>query len=246
MRPSSATLRYVVASLCVCTFVNTGVSRADSLSGIGGSIGWTSDYIFRGISQSLGNPAVQADLHYQFAPGWVAGVWGSRADVDADETTAFELDVYLSRQWLLDEDWDLRVTLSHYTYPDDPRTYSYDYDEVIVALGYESRLFATVAWSPNTTMYGNGALAINQSALTYELAATQPLVGPIAASAGVGYYDLPSLLDADYWFWNVGLACSLGRTQVAVAYIGSDGNAERAFGYDRAGHQWSGSVAWRF
>jgi hypothetical protein len=82
--------------------------------------------------------------------------------------------------------------------------------------------------------------------LTYELAATQPLVGPIAASAGVGYYDLPSLLHADYWFWNVGLACSLGRTQVAVAYIGSDSSAERAFGYDRAGRHWSGSVAWRF
>ncbi len=246
MRPSSATPpRSALVAVCVCTCIASGISHADS-SGIGGALTFTSNYVFRGISQSLDNPAVQADLHYRFGNGWIAGVWGSRSDVDPDDFAALEIDAYLSRHWALDEDWAVRVTLSHYAYPDDPRVYDYDYDEVIATLGYQERAFATVAWSPNATIYANGTLARDRSATSYELAVNQPLAGPVAASAGIGYYALPDTLNADYWFWNIGLSCSLGRTLLTVAYIGTDRRAEEAFGYRRAANNWTGSLAWRF
>ncbi|HEY6640758.1 TorF family putative porin [Povalibacter sp.] len=247
MRPSSATsVRTALAALCVCTCFWSSAGQAQASDRVGGSLAFSSDYVFRGLSHSEGRPALQADLHYEFAPGWVAGAWGSRADVDPDESPAAEIDVYLSRHWMIDDQWALRTTLTHYTYPDDPRAYSYSHDEVLVALGYQSRFFASASWSPNLTMYANEALAIEQSALAYEVVAVQPVVGSLAASAGVGYYDLPSALNADYWYWNVVLACSLGRTQIAVAYIAADRDAQRTFGYDRAAYQWTGSLAWRF
>lgn len=213
--------------------------------GFGGSIGVTSDYVYRGISLSAGNPALQGGLHYRVADGWVMGIWGSHTDLSSDDAE-LEVDLYLSRDWSLNPDWDLRTTLSHYTYPDDPRLSSYDYDELTVSLGYRARLFATVAWSPNLTRYSRTGWVHDGTAVSYELAFVQPLVDRISASAGLGFHDLPAVLDADYWFWNVGLACSMGHTQLTLSYIGADGNASRAFGHEITGDRWAGSVAWRF
>ncbi|MFL6617443.1 MAG: hypothetical protein ACJ8MH_02505, partial [Povalibacter sp.] len=153
---------------------------------------------------------------------------------------------YVSRDWTLDPDWDLRVTATHYTYPNDPRQASYDYEELVTGLSFKSRLFATVAWTPNLTRYANSSFVENKTALSYELAAVQPLLGQLSGSAGIGYYDLPAALQADYWFWNVGLACSLGHAQVVVAYIDTDSGAAQAFGYEVTGSRWTGSVAWKF
>ncbi len=247
MHCSPAPRLLLVACAVAAAFLPANASYAQSGTGVGGSIGVTSDYVYRGISQTLGNPALQADLHYRSRNGWTLGVWGSRADLADDQAAAaVEVDLYISRDWTLDADWEVRTTLTHYSYAQDPRQSDYEYDELITSLGYRSRLFATVAWSPNTTRYSRGWLASNDTALSYEFAAVQPLFRQLSASAGIGYYDLPAVLDADYWFWNVGLACSLGHAQVTFSYIDTDDNAGRAFGYQTTGQRWAGSVAWRF
>jgi len=41
------------------------------------NVGLTSDYIFRGISQTSGNPAIQGGIDYAHSSGFYAGVWGS-------------------------------------------------------------------------------------------------------------------------------------------------------------------------
>jgi hypothetical protein len=42
------------------------------------NVGFTTDYIFRGISQTSTNPAVQGGVDYSHSSGLYAGVWGSR------------------------------------------------------------------------------------------------------------------------------------------------------------------------
>ncbi len=241
MRSSTAN-RCALVALWLCACIPVAAAAGD----FGGSIGVTSDYFYRGVSQSQGNPALQADLHYR-SGGWSAGVWSSRADMTRDEAPATEIDLYIRRDWTLGNDWDLGVALTHYTYPDDPRTYSYDYDEVIATAGYRSRLFGTIAFSPNYTGHAQGRWAFNENATSYELTAVQPVVGKLSASAGLGYYDLPASLDANYWFWNVGVACSFGRALLSVAYIDTDRPRESGHGYETVPDgQWTGSLAWRF
>lgn len=206
----------------------------------------TSDYVYRGVSQTQGEPAVQTDLHYQAGRGWAAGAWASAADVDRHESAALEVGLYLGRDWMLNRDWDARVSLTHYAYPNDARLLRYDHDELTGTLSYRSRLFATIAWSPNASRYSNGRVVQDQRAVSYELTAAQPLNSQWSASAGIGYYDLPAALQAGYWFWNVGLACVLGRTQLALSYIDTSRPATDAFGYPLAGSRWVGSLAWRF
>lgn len=239
--------RIASSMVCACTSLAAACAFAQSTAaGPGGSIGVTSDYVYRGVSQTWGKPALQADLHYQARNGWAAGVWGSTADLAETQGAAHEIDIYISRDWAIGQDWNVRLNLTHYMYPDDPRPLQYDYDELIASVGYQSRLFATVAWSPNASRYSNGVVVEDRTAISYEFAASQPLIGQLSASAGVGYYDLPSRLNADYWFWNAGLACLIGRTQLTLAYIDTDRNAKRAFGYQTAGSRWAGSLAWRF
>ena len=42
---------------------------------MGGSIAFTTDYVLRGVSQSHGAGALQAQIHYQTPGGWLAGLW---------------------------------------------------------------------------------------------------------------------------------------------------------------------------
>lgn len=245
MRPTSIRrLRYIAISLHGC--VGVCACSAQAADALGGSVNVTSDYVYRGISQTEGEPALQADLHYQTRRGWAIGAWASAADVDRYRSAALEVDLYLSRDWMLNRDWNARASLTHYAYPNDVRRLRYDYDELTGTLNYRSRLFTTIAWSPNTSRYSNGRMVRDRRAVSYEVTASQPLNTQWSASAGFGYYDLPTALQADYWFWNVGLACSLGRAQLAVSYIDSSRPAAEAFGYSLAGSRWVGSLAWRF
>ncbi len=58
-----------------------------------GSLGLTSDYVHRGVSQSEGNPAVQGSLAYWHPTGWYGGAWGS--NVDNWGTADLEVDLFL-------------------------------------------------------------------------------------------------------------------------------------------------------
>jgi hypothetical protein len=49
-------------------------------AGISGNITLTSDYIWRGVSQTTGDPALQGGVAYSHENGFYAGVWGSNVD----------------------------------------------------------------------------------------------------------------------------------------------------------------------
>jgi uncharacterized protein (TIGR02001 family) len=212
----------------------------------GGSLAATTDYVYRGISQTRGKAALQADVHYRTAGAWTLGAWATTLDDDRNIGTPLELDLYLSRNWALDPDWDAQVTLTHYMYPDDERAASYDYNEVTASLIYQSRLAATVAWSPDAWGVTHGWLAQDQTAISYELNATQSLFRELSATGGAGYYELPELNDTGYWFWNAGLSWSVGGAQLAVSYVDTDAVAVRNFGSEQAGSRWMGTLLWRF
>ena len=64
---------------------------------LGGSVAVASDYVFRGISQTMESPAVQASIDLQFESGLYAYAWGSNVDfvagVDPDDGAGQEIDL---------------------------------------------------------------------------------------------------------------------------------------------------------
>lgn len=72
-----------------------GAALADEPRSLGYSVtlGGTSDYIFRGISQTSENPAAQGSVDFTYGI-FYAGVWGSNVDFDDAPPATAEVDFY--------------------------------------------------------------------------------------------------------------------------------------------------------
>jgi uncharacterized protein (TIGR02001 family) len=132
--------------------VNASPAGADSLSG---TITLTSDYRFRGISQTDLEPAPQASLVWNGPNGWYAGTWLSRVDFDDNANTSVEWDIYAGKHFTLADGLDLNVQPYYYAYPDHDAAragFNDSYFELITTLtrSFDNVSVAgTVAWSPD-------------------------------------------------------------------------------------------------
>lgn len=94
----------------------------------------TSDYVFRGISQSAEDPALQGSLDLETGGGAYLGVWGSRVDFGGCCDEEFELDWYagFGGQWT--EDWGYDAGLIYYAFPG--ASEDIDYAELYLGIGW--------------------------------------------------------------------------------------------------------------
>jgi uncharacterized protein (TIGR02001 family) len=224
--------------------VGAACDAADS--GWGGSLVATSDYVFRGLSQTRGDPAAQVDLHYRGTAGWFVGGWASNIDPQADYTGSIELNAYVGWAWAPAPDWSTRLTYVRYLYPGESAGANYDYGELTGSIGYQDRVFATVGWSPDmdsTTRYGSDHRG---TAFSYELSVRQPVWRWFGLAAGIGYYDLSDVLDQSYQAWNATLTCSFDSFELDLARFGTDPTARELFGRDTADGRWALTAIWRF
>ena len=101
-------------SLLTLTAASALAQSAAPASGpaVTGNLGFTSDYVFRGISQTAGKLAVQGGFDVDFKNGLTAGVWASNV------STAFgnlEVDLYANYGFKVGQ-VDLSVGYIDYTY----------------------------------------------------------------------------------------------------------------------------------
>lgn len=101
----------------------------------------TSDYRFRGVSQSAKGPAVQGGADFSDASGAYLGIWGSTIDFDAssvggsDPGADLEVDLYGGINWKgAGIDWD--AGLIHYAYPGSKATAFLPFSEIYIGGGY--------------------------------------------------------------------------------------------------------------
>lgn len=115
---------------------------------VSGTVAFTTDYVFRGISNTDNNPAAQAGLEYSYDTGFYDitpyfGVWGSNVDFnDGDEATV-ELDWSFGFRGTLpiaDQEIGWNLGGIYYSYPGAGKvggqSSNYDYWEIPVGLTY--------------------------------------------------------------------------------------------------------------
>lgn len=211
-----------------------------------GSIGATSNYVYRGISQTNNGPALQLGGSYQSALGWFAGAWGSNVDPYPGGATFEELDFYGGLIRPVSADFAVKATYTHYAYVQDPRRARYDYDEIAVSVAYLDLVAATVSYQPNYTSYSDLGFAYRHPAAAYELTGRWPLRFGLAATAGAGYYDLHHLYGVGYWAGDVGLAYGYRHLTFAVSRFFAGATAATLYEDESASGAWAVSAAWRF
>lgn len=120
-----------------------GAALAGEAAPFSANVGFATDYIFRGISQTSARPALQGGIDYAHASGFYAGVWGSNvswiADFNPGVSSSLELDTYLGFRNTLDNEFSYDLGFIRYNYPAGnypAGATRADTDEVYAAAGY--------------------------------------------------------------------------------------------------------------
>jgi len=212
----------------------------------GGSLGITSDYIVRGISRSDNRAALQLDLHYLNASGFVAGLFASNTRIDRDEPADVELDAFLGFAWTAGTEWRGKILASHYAYPWNRRGSGYDYDEIAVDAAFQDWLSAALIYSPNAPRYVPLYGLAGTSSKTAELSVQRPVLGRLSGTAGVGYSHFGGPEPTGYAYWSVGAAVDLAPVSLTLSYVNTTAGAKALFYNAAETRRFTCTVIWRF
>ena len=97
---------------------------------IEGNVTLTSDYSFRGWSQTMRDPAIQGGFDVAFDSGFYVGTWASTVNFGE---TSMEWDLYFGWATDLSEDVSLDVSFIYFDYPNDRD--ALNYQEYAASLG---------------------------------------------------------------------------------------------------------------
>ena len=111
-------------------FLLVGILSLPTFASVSANVSFTSDYIWRGMTQSDG-PAIQGGFDYAAESGFYAGIWGS--NVNFNDGAGSELDYYFGYGF---EAGAIGVDLGYvaFDYPDN--TTGLDFEEIVIGLSY--------------------------------------------------------------------------------------------------------------
>ncbi|WP_266171763.1 TorF family putative porin [Dyella subtropica] len=212
---------------------------AEAHAQVSGRIALLSDYRFRGVSLSSGDPALQATIAYDHADGWYGGALLSSARLAPDEPRSAQWLVYAGYARRISDSlsWELGVDYTRFTGHE-----HYAYPEIYVGLASE-HLAGRIYYAHN--YFRSGVPEVYA-----ELNGTRPISGRFYVFAHLGMlrrngqgadyvhvghtrFDIRAGIGAAWRAWNA----QLGWSDVRGASGGPD-----AFGYPTAGH--SDDHAW--
>jgi uncharacterized protein (TIGR02001 family) len=221
-------------------------AQADTVKVVTGSIGGTSDFVFRGLSLTRGKPAAQGSIDVEFPKEFYVGAFLATCDPNPGPSPNVEFDVWAGRYWRLSENFSADLRLSQYTYPDDPRKRNYDRTEITGTMGYRNRLFVAAIYSPNTDAVASSPGYEEGDAWALEVSGRYPFNERFALSAGVGHYGLDEVYHDSYNYWNLTLTATLAPFELQLAYLGVDESAAEHFREDAVGDRVAFTALWRF
>jgi uncharacterized protein (TIGR02001 family) len=119
-----------------------------------GNVALVTDYLYRGISQTGGGPAIQGGFDYAHSSGFYAGVWGSSISWISDSATGsnagLELDTYFGFKNSFATDFSYDVGFLRYNYPGKYGTLSAPY-----AKPDTNEIYGLIGWKWITLKYSN-------------------------------------------------------------------------------------------
>jgi uncharacterized protein (TIGR02001 family) len=233
-------------SLLVMTALSAPIAAQaaeESPHKLSANVGIASDYIFRGISQTGGDPAIQGGLDYTHSSGFYLGTWGSNVgwleDFQGYSSGNLEIDLYGGfRGNIGSTDFTFDVGVIQYWYPGDNDGPFPDADttEIYAGLGWK--------WFAVKYFYGlsDDVFGIpGDSADYFDVSASYP-VGETGLTLGAhwGTFSWNDTSDADYDDWNVSMTYDMGKLSkvtegVTLGVKYTDTNAEESFWTDANG-----------
>ena len=216
------------------------------------NVGLFSEYIFRGIAQTAGKPAVQGGFDYAHSSGFYLGTWGSNIswleDFGAYSRSSLEWDFYggYKANFPGSDDWNYDIGTLYYYYPGskNPGVLSADTWEVYGAIGWKW-ISAKASYTVSKDYFGIRPNGQKTDGTWYlDVTATYPV--PDTGWALIGHYghldvrhDGSGDFEASYDDWKAGASYTvpdgfLKGIEVGAYYTGN--NAKSPFYTDLTGY----------
>jgi uncharacterized protein (TIGR02001 family) len=125
-------------------------ARADVTPG--GNLSLTTDYVWRGTTQTQGDPAVQAGFKVAGESGFYGSVWASNVEFAPATHASSEFDFALGWAGRLGDDWVLDANVLHYRYPS--TTVDLDWTELNGTLTWKNNYWVSLGWSNEALGFG--------------------------------------------------------------------------------------------
>jgi len=225
-------LNKTLLSAAVATALLAGVATTQAETEISGNVALTSDYKFRGISQSNEDIALQGGFDIAFDAGFYVGAWASSVDFDTNGPGfdgSLELDYYAGWASDLGDSGNIGVDVGYmyYSYPGDDGPDG-DYQELYF----------------NVSLWDGSLGAVYSDDYYGETGTYYYLTGDYSIGLGenlsldlhVGYNDLEKnggflATDTDsYVDYSVGITASWLAVDWTLAYVGTDLDKKDVFG----------------
>ena len=189
------------------------------------NVALTSEYYFRGISQTDDKPALQGGFDYEVAVAKPVsvylGVWGSNVDFNESTTdgASVEIDWYGGLRGKIADtglSWD--VGAIYYSYPGANADFNYNFWEAVGSLGYDfgvASVTASLNWTPdNTTDLGEGRYS--------KFAVDVPVPGVENLTLSAYVADVYIEKGDSYLEWNFSAGYNVLGFDLSLAYSDTD------------------------
>ena len=219
-------LHKTALAAALATVTVTAVA-AESPNKFTGNIAYTTDYTFRGISQTLEKAAVQGGFDYSHSSGLYAGTWAS--NVDFGDSAQTEWDWYGGFANTIGSSklgYDVGAISYNYT----GGTSDYDFIEVYGKLSYDFGKFAIKGGLNYSPDFFN-----DSGSATYFFADFDV---PVAKDFGLSFHvgrqtiDDNSKYTPNYTDYKIAATYSIGGFGMSLAYVDTDLSKSDCGGFD--------------
>ncbi len=226
--------KYVALLLAagMTAFATTASYAEDSPHEFSANVALTTDYRFRGISQSNEDPSISGGFDYTHSSGFYVGVWAGSLDfaVPDPDDADIEIDYYggFSGEIGNGIGWDIGGL--YYAYPgSDTGSADYDYFEVYGSLSYDFGNFdiaAGIAYSPDYFFESDDGIYVYGDVGI-------PLPSGFAISGHVGHQSIDDNAQfgtPDYTNWSIGISKDLSIFSFDLSYLDTNMSSADCFG----------------
>ncbi len=205
----------------LATALLAGSSAA--LAEISGNVTMATDYVFRGVSQTDNQFAIQGGLDYAHDSGFYLGTWASNVDstfFNDEKDPQIELDLYGGYSGELANGIGYDVGYIRYEYPGGSES---DTNEIYLGGSYNN-FSATITYSDELAFLGSEESAWYLSA-GYEMELPQGF--GLSASLGYSFGDAFDNVDSDglddtYLDWSLGISKTVAGVDLGLTYTDTD------------------------
>lgn len=206
------------------------------------NVGVVTNYLFRGVSQTHGAPAIQGGVDYAHSSGFYLGAWGSSISWVKDflGKGSFEIDIYGGyKNSFAGGNWNYDVGYISYMYPRhgsaiptvlaDPNT-----EELYASIGYKW-LAAKYSYATSKNFIGwYGGAGLNQDTrgsdylefnANYDMGNGLTAIGHWGTQTVKNSVDIPGgVRSASYSDWKLGVSKDVGFGTVTLVYSDTTSN----------------------